>query len=78
MLMRSIGDSSTSVYPSHRSAKFLERYDRDTYTINLYNTHFMTIYPEEEHSEGRSVHDAETVRLPRDERQGGILAEPDG
>ena len=78
MLIRSIGDSSTSVCPSHRLAKFLERYDRDTYTIDLYNTHFVTIYPEEEHGEGRGVHDAETVRLPRDEGQGSILIEPDG
>ena len=78
MPIRSIGDSSTSVYPSHRSARFLESYDHGTYTINLYNTHFVTIYPEEEHSKGRGVHDAETVSFPRNEGQSGILIEPDG
>lgn len=43
MPIRSIGDSSTSFYSSHRSAKILESYDHGTYTINLYNTHFVPI-----------------------------------
>jgi len=47
------------------------------YTINLYNAHIMTINPEDEHSESRGVHNAEAVRLPRNEWQGGILVEPD-
>jgi hypothetical protein len=48
-----------------------------TYTIDLNNAHFMTIYPEEESGERRSVHDSEAVRLPRNEWQCGILVEPD-
>lgn len=53
------------------------RPDSMTYTVNLDDTHIVTVDPEEEHSECRCVHNAQTVGLAGLEWECRILVETD-
>ena len=51
--------------------------DRETitYTIDLNNSHVMSINPEKEHSKGASIDHTQAVRFSRDKVESRILVE---
>ena len=55
---------NVSLYEKGVSAGFdLGKIQGKSYTVNLNDTHVVAVDPEEEHREGRSVHDTQAVRL---------------